>query len=62
MPPGFPPSLMHLLAPAAEVNSSSSGGKIIAPKGLAGLPIRTPTEEAEAGDEPMPDANITLRS
>ncbi|MCC7700403.1 hypothetical protein [Janthinobacterium sp. EB271-G4-7A] len=62
VPPGFPASLLHLLLPNAELNSSSSGGKLIAPAGLAGLPMRTPTEMAEAGDEPMPDASITLRS
>ncbi|PLY41207.1 hypothetical protein CSZ94_16870 [Janthinobacterium sp. ROICE36] len=62
VPPGFPASLLHLLLPNAELNSSSSGGKLIAPAGLAGLPMRTPTEEAAAGDEPMPDADITLRS
>ena len=38
LPPGFPLSLLHLLLPNAELNSSSSG------------------------DEPMPDASITLRS
>ena len=62
VPPGFPASLLHLLLPNAELSSSSSGGKRIAPAGLAGLPMRTPTEAAEAGDEPMPDASITLRS
>lgn len=62
VPPGFPASLLHLLLPNAELNSSSSGGKIVTPTGLAGLPMRTPTEAAEAGDEPMPDADITLRS
>ena len=51
-----------MLLPNAELNSSFSGGKRIAPAGLAGLPMRTPTEAAEAGDEPMPDAWITLRS
>ncbi|MCA1863967.1 hypothetical protein LE191_28030 [Janthinobacterium sp. HSC-3S05] len=62
VPPGFPASLLHLLLPNAELNSSSSGGKIVTPAGLAGLPMRTPTEAAEAGDEPMPDADITMRS
>ncbi|MNN12006.1 hypothetical protein D3C81_1249830 [compost metagenome] len=62
VPPGFPASLLHLLLPNAELNSSSSGGKIVTPAGLAGLPMRTPTEADEAGDEPMPDADITLRS
>ncbi|MGK5012811.1 hypothetical protein [Janthinobacterium sp. MDB2-8] len=62
VPPGFPASMLHLLLPNAELNSSSSGGKLIAPAGLAGLPMRTATEAAEAGDEPMPDAHITLRS
>ncbi|MCC7705742.1 hypothetical protein IGS59_26205 [Janthinobacterium sp. GW460P] len=62
VPPGFPPGLLHLLLPSAELNSSASGGKLIAPAGLAGLPMRTPTEAAEAGDEPLPDASITLRS
>jgi hypothetical protein len=62
VPPGFPASLLHLLLPNAELSSSASGGKLIAPAGLAGLPMRTPTEAAEAGDEPMPDASITLRS
>jgi hypothetical protein len=62
VPPGFPSSLLHLLLPNAELNSSASGGKLIAPAGLTGLPMRTPTEAAEAGDEPMPDASITLRS
>ena len=62
VPPGFPPSLLHLLLPDAELNSSASGGKLIAPAGLGGLPMRTPAEAAEAGDEPMPDASITLRS
>ncbi|MEG1328838.1 MAG: hypothetical protein RSD99_28305, partial [Janthinobacterium sp.] len=62
VPPGFPDSLLHLLLPNAELNGSSSGGKIVTPAGLAGLPMRTPTEMAEAGDEPMPDASITLRS
>ena len=62
VPPGFPDSLLHLLLPNAELNGSSSGGKIVTPAGLAGLPMRTPTEAAEAGDEPMPDAEITVRS
>lgn len=62
VPPGFPTSLLPLLLPVAEFNSSSSGGKIVAPAGLAGLPMHTPTEQAAAGDEPMPDADITLRS
>lgn len=62
VPPGFPASLLHLLLPNAELNNSASGGKLIAPAGLAGLPMRTPTEAAEAGDEPMPDTSITLRS
>ncbi|MDO8051384.1 hypothetical protein O3301_23225 [Janthinobacterium sp. SUN211] len=60
VPPGFPASLRHLLLPNAELSSSSSGGKLIAPAGLAGSPMRT--QAAEAGDEPMPDASITLRS
>ncbi|MDN2680524.1 hypothetical protein [Janthinobacterium sp. SUN033] len=60
VPPGFPVSLQHLLLPNAELNGSSSGGKLIAPAGLAGLPMRT--QAAEAGDEPLPDADITLRS
>ncbi|MDN2718788.1 hypothetical protein [Janthinobacterium sp. SUN120] len=60
VPPGFPASLRHLLLPNAELSSSSSGGKLIAPEGLAGLPMRT--QAAEAGDEPLPDADITLRS
>ena len=60
VPPGFPASLLHLLLPNAELNSSSSGGKLIAPAGLAGLPMRT--QATEARDEPMPDASITLRS
>ena len=62
VPPGFPASLLHLLLPNAELNSSSSGGKIVTPAGLAGLPMRTPTQAADAGDEPMPDADITVRS
>ncbi|MDN2713216.1 hypothetical protein O0880_27735 [Janthinobacterium sp. SUN118] len=62
VPPGFPASLLHLLLPAAEFNSSSSGGKIVAPASLTGLPMRTLTEAAAAGDEPMPDADITVRS
>ena len=62
VPPGFPASLLHLLLPNAELNSSSSGGKIVTPAGLAGLPMRTPTQAADAGDEPMPDAEITVRS
>jgi hypothetical protein len=57
VPPGFPASLLHLLLPNAELHSSSSAGKLIAP---AGLPMRT--QAAEAGGEPMPDASITLRS
>lgn len=62
VPPGFPASLLHLLLPNAELTSSSSGGQVVTPAGLAGLPMRTRTETAEAGDEPMPDADITLRS
>lgn len=62
VPPGFPVSLRHLLLPAAELNGSASGGKILHPAGLAGLPMRTPTEEAEDGGAPLPDAAITLRS
>lgn len=62
VPPGFPASLRHLLLPNAEIDSSSSGGKRMAPASLAGLPMRTPAEQAEAGDEPMADASITLRS
>jgi hypothetical protein len=62
VPPDFPPSLLHLLLPDAELTGSASGGKLITPAGLAGLPMRTPTEAAEAGDEPLPDASITLRS
>ncbi|MDO8069840.1 hypothetical protein [Janthinobacterium sp. SUN206] len=60
VPPGFPASLLHLLLPNAESSSSSSAGKLIAPAGLAGLPMRT--QAAEADDEPLPDADITLRS
>ena len=62
VPPSFPASLRHLLLPNAEMTSSCSGGKIMAPAGLAGLPMRTPAEAAGAGDDPMPDASITLRS
>ena len=62
IPPGFPASLQPLLLPASALNSSSSGGKIIAPAGLAGMPMRTAYETAEADGEPMPDADITLRS
>jgi len=62
IPPGFPASLQALLLPASEFNSSSSGGKIIAPTGLAGMPMRTAYETAQAGGERMPDADITLRS
>ncbi|MEG2963735.1 MAG: hypothetical protein RR860_13685, partial [Janthinobacterium sp.] len=46
LPPGFPPSLLHLLLPAAELTGSTSGGKLIAAAGTAGMP----TEAAEAGD------------
>lgn len=62
VPPGFPATLKPLLLPASEFNSSSSGGKIIAPTGLAGMPMRTASEQAAAGGERMPDADITLRS
>ncbi len=62
VPPGFPAALKPLLLPESEFNSSSSGGKIIAPAGLAGMPMRTASEAAAAGGEPMPDADITLRS
>lgn len=62
VPPGFPASLRHLLLPNAEIDSSPSDGKRMAPASLAGLPMRTPAEQAEAGDEPMADASITLRS
>lgn len=62
IPPGFPASLQPLLLPASALNNSSSGGKIIAPAGLAGMPMRTAYETAEAGGERMPDADITLRS
>lgn len=62
VPPGFPASLKPLLLPASEFNSSSSGGKIIAPAGLAGMPVRTASETAAAGGAPAPDADITLRS
>ncbi|PIG28354.1 hypothetical protein CLU93_2636 [Janthinobacterium sp. 35] len=41
MPPRFPAILKPLLLPESEFNSSSSGGKIIAPAGLAGMPMRT---------------------
>ena len=60
VPPGFPASLLHLLLPNAELTGSSSGGKIVTPHRR--FAMRTPTEAAEAGDEPMPDAAITLRS
>lgn len=62
IPPGFPASLQPLLLSASEFNSSSSGGKIIAPAGLAGMPMRTAYQTAQAGGERMPDADITLRS
>ena len=62
VPPRFPAILKPMLLPASEFNSSSSGGKIIAPAGLAGMPMRTASEAAAAGDAPMPDADITLRS
>ncbi len=62
VPPGFPVSLLHLLLPAAELNGSASDGKIIHPARLAGLPMYTPAQAAEAGGEPLPDAAVTLRS
>jgi len=62
VPPGFPASLKSLLLPESELNSSSSGGKIIAPAGLAAMPVHTASEAAAAGGAPVPDANITLRS
>ena len=62
VPPRFPAILKPLLLPESEFNSSSSGGKIIAPAGLAGMPMRTASEAAAAGGAPMPDADITLRS
>lgn len=62
VPPDFPAILKPLLLPASEFNSSSRGGKIIAPAGLAGMPMRTVSEAAAAGGERMPDADITLRS
>lgn len=62
VPPRFPAILKPLLLPASEFNSSSSGGKIIAPAGLAGMPMHTASEAAAAGGAPMPDADITLRS
>lgn len=58
LPPGFPPSLLHLLLPAAELTGSTSGGKLIAAAGPAGMP----TEAAEAGDAPLPDTSVSLRS
>ena len=58
LPPGFPPSLLHLLLPAAELTGSTSGGKLIATAGPAGMP----TEAAEAGDAPQPDTSVSLRS
>ncbi|MGK5027136.1 hypothetical protein [Janthinobacterium sp. RB2R34] len=62
VPPGFPAALKPLLLPESEFNSSSSGGKIIAPAGLAGMPVRTASEAAAAGGTPVPDADMTLRS
>ncbi|WP_219118739.1 hypothetical protein [Janthinobacterium sp. UMAB-56] len=56
VPPGFPASLLHLLLPNAELTGRSSGGKPIAPTNLASL------DAAEAGDQPMPAASISLRS
>ena len=62
VPPRFPAILKPLLLPESEFNSSSSGGKIIAPAGLAGMPVRTASEAAAAGGAPVPDADMTLRS
>ena len=62
VPSGFPASLLHLLLPNAQLCGSASGGKRIAPAGLAGLPMRTPAEQAQAADAPPPDTDITLRS
>ncbi|WP_150127633.1 hypothetical protein [Janthinobacterium psychrotolerans] len=62
VPPRFPAILKPFLLPESEFNGSSSGGKIIAPAGLAGMPVRTASETAAAGGAPVPDADMTLRS
>ena len=62
LPPGFPASLHPMLVQTAEVNSSASAGKIVLPKGLAGLPMRTAYERSQRPEAQLPDAEVTLRS
>jgi hypothetical protein len=62
LPPGFPASLRPLLVQTAEVNSTASAGKIVMPKGLAGMPMRTAYERSQRNEPQLPDAEVTLRS
>ncbi|WP_198087994.1 hypothetical protein [Variovorax sp. E3] len=62
LPAGFPASLKPLLVQTGEVNSTASAGKIVIPKGLAGLPMYTDRERAELKGARWPDAEVTLRS
>jgi len=62
LPAGFPASLKPLLVQAAEVNSTASAGKVVMPKGLAGLPMYTDRENARLKGARWPDAEVTLRS
>ncbi|MCY1506198.1 hypothetical protein D9M68_404370 [compost metagenome] len=62
LPPGFPASLHPLLVQTAEVNSTASAGRIVLPKGLAGLPMRTAYQSAQRPEARLPDAEVTLRS
>ncbi len=62
LPAGFPASLKPFLIQQGEVNSSASGGKVVLPKGLAGMPMRTDYEQAQLKEPRWPDAEVTLRS
>lgn len=62
LPAGFPASLRPLLLQTAEVNSTASAGKIVLPKGLAGMPMRTDYERSQRNEPQLPDAEVTLRS
>ncbi|WP_317205476.1 hypothetical protein [Janthinobacterium sp.] len=62
LPPGWPAALTPLLLPAAEISHSSSAGKVVLPKGLAGLPMRTAWQLAQNPGEQLPDVEVGLFS
>ncbi|MDC8759060.1 hypothetical protein [Janthinobacterium fluminis] len=62
VPRGFPASLAPLLVATAEIRSTASAGKVVLPKGLAGLPMYTQYQAAQQQGEKWPDAQVILLS